>query len=413
MKFGSLIKTYRIKKGITQRELADGICSTPHLSKIENNTKEVTQETLELLLKKLNINLSEMNKKKEQAKELIVELQMAIVYYHKKKADSLFISLTNLEDQIMYTSYINKYFLTLFRYFIFKGDLKSAEKQNRIIMRNYKNFNKEEDAIYKYFKAIFLTEQHQYNKADEILTELLPLNIHFNNVGEFYYYISLIKSLKEEPNASIHYGRKALTELSEDFNFIGVIHTLINLGINYTHTGFYEEAFNCYKHLLRNIEILNSQVYLLPQIFNNIAYLLNITEGKEQAIKYYRKSLEIQNETGAYYIPTLYNYAKTLSQLNKKESYTLFKKVKKMSRKFGRKKYLHLAEYHLLLLKNEAEAYEFIEDVLLPFFEKGNLSRLEAVELYSILEENYKNKKMYDKALKFIDKKKEFSKGLN
>lgn len=57
MKIGSLIKYYRTKLGMTQNTLAMGICSIPHLSKIENNNKEANSETIRLLLERLNISL--------------------------------------------------------------------------------------------------------------------------------------------------------------------------------------------------------------------------------------------------------------------------------------------------------------------------------------------------------------------
>ena len=60
MKIGSLIKFHRTKLGMTQNELATGICSISHLSKIENNSKEGNSETIRLLLEKLNIQLHEV-----------------------------------------------------------------------------------------------------------------------------------------------------------------------------------------------------------------------------------------------------------------------------------------------------------------------------------------------------------------
>ncbi|WP_084818774.1 helix-turn-helix domain-containing protein [Tepidibacillus sp. HK-1] len=37
MKIGDKIRYYRIKKGLTQSQLAEGICSKSYLSKIINN----------------------------------------------------------------------------------------------------------------------------------------------------------------------------------------------------------------------------------------------------------------------------------------------------------------------------------------------------------------------------------------
>ena len=65
MKIGSLIKYHRTKLGMTQNTLAMGICSIPHLSKIENNSKEGNRETIRLLLERLSINFQEEKRKKK------------------------------------------------------------------------------------------------------------------------------------------------------------------------------------------------------------------------------------------------------------------------------------------------------------------------------------------------------------
>ncbi|MBB2481294.1 helix-turn-helix transcriptional regulator [Bacillus sp. APMAM] len=41
---GKIIKFYRESKGMTQKDLGDGICSNTHLSKIERGLTEVSKE---------------------------------------------------------------------------------------------------------------------------------------------------------------------------------------------------------------------------------------------------------------------------------------------------------------------------------------------------------------------------------
>ena len=65
MQFGPLIKFYRIQQGLTQKELANGICSVPHLSKIESNSKEANEETMGLLLERLGVNLASITENEE------------------------------------------------------------------------------------------------------------------------------------------------------------------------------------------------------------------------------------------------------------------------------------------------------------------------------------------------------------
>lgn len=50
---GYLIQKRREELGISQEELADGICATPTLSRIENGTRKPTQAHLEMILQRL------------------------------------------------------------------------------------------------------------------------------------------------------------------------------------------------------------------------------------------------------------------------------------------------------------------------------------------------------------------------
>src|SRR5690606_7102327 len=55
MNIGSVIKYYRSKNNLTQSQLADGICSISHLSKIESNTYTPHESTIEALLAKMGV----------------------------------------------------------------------------------------------------------------------------------------------------------------------------------------------------------------------------------------------------------------------------------------------------------------------------------------------------------------------
>ena len=86
MKIGSLIKYYRTKLGMTQNAVATGICSIPHLSKIENNNKEANSETIRLLLERLNINIHDVENSEQQIIQLLKDLQKQINYLETEKA---------------------------------------------------------------------------------------------------------------------------------------------------------------------------------------------------------------------------------------------------------------------------------------------------------------------------------------
>lgn len=58
MKKGKLVKSNRIKRGLTQEELSKGIISVSYLSKIENEQVCPSEEVFTLLLNRLGIDTS-------------------------------------------------------------------------------------------------------------------------------------------------------------------------------------------------------------------------------------------------------------------------------------------------------------------------------------------------------------------
>jgi len=119
MKVGSLIKYYRTKQGLTQSELVEGICSVPHLSKIEHNEKEANDQTIHLLLQRLGADLSNVYEQNNTVKRLLDEWIECINYFQIEEAKEIDRKLDGLVDFIAYTPHLFLYELYKMRYLLF------------------------------------------------------------------------------------------------------------------------------------------------------------------------------------------------------------------------------------------------------------------------------------------------------
>ena len=71
MNVGSVIKYYRSKHNLTQHQLAEGICSISHLSKIESNAYMPHESTIQALLAKMGVQWNtEIDKRKQLERRL-------------------------------------------------------------------------------------------------------------------------------------------------------------------------------------------------------------------------------------------------------------------------------------------------------------------------------------------------------
>ena len=93
--FGILIKRKREELGYTQEDLADGICSVPTLSRIENGERMPTKEHFEMLVQRLGYSDAMLDtyvdEKQFHLHDLKFKIRQAIILNDNKTANTLLI----------------------------------------------------------------------------------------------------------------------------------------------------------------------------------------------------------------------------------------------------------------------------------------------------------------------------------
>ncbi|CAM4023217.1 helix-turn-helix domain-containing protein [Mesobacillus thioparans] len=404
MQFGPLIKFYRIQQGLTQKELANGICSVPHLSKIESNSKEANEETMGLLLERLGVNLSSITENEEQIKQLINELNEKIDYYLSDQADKVMTRLKNYEGIIPFSTNLHTYELTKYRYLIFKGALTEAKKQFELLNKQKKIFSQPQMALFSYLYAVWLLKKGNFKDADKILESIGRGSKIEISSGELLYHRALAKSSLEEPGYAIYYGKLAHEEFMEDHNFKRILHVMILLGINYSHSKIYEEAQDCFNHLIRNAEILN-ETKLLPEIYHNMGFLQKKLNKLQEATVFFEKSLSLQEKNTVNYLITLYSIGEVYYQVNElSKALDVFQEVNHLSKELNNRKYKILANYYLMSLEEPEKSLIYSETKVVPFLEESDGKSEELIWFYKMLSNHYRQMGRFDQAVKYIEK---------
>jgi transcriptional regulator with XRE-family HTH domain len=404
MEFGPLIKFYRTQKGITQKELAAGICSIPHLSKIENNSKDANEETISLLLERLEVSFEEMEEKEELIKTLLRDFGEKINFYLREEIEDIYQKLKEIEHVVPFSAHMYSYELYKYRYLLFKGLLSEAEAQRDLLQKQKKNFSQHEKYLFRYYNAVFLLYKGQYKKADDIFDELLIDNNNEATNGEFLYHWAFVKGSLDQPGHAIHFGRLALQIFMNQHNFYRILHTLMLLGINYTNSKIYEEAQVCFNHLIRNAELLKEE-RMLPQIYHNMGYLQDKMNNVKEALFYYEKSLSLQPIKNQHYLVTLYGIGEinyNLTYIEKaKES---FLQVKALSKDIGIKKQSLLADFYLIHMDSPEKAMKHLESKVIPYLEGSKEHKEDMIRYYKLLAEHYNQQGKYLEAVNYLSK---------
>ena len=404
MKIGSLIKYHRTKQGMTQNTLAMGICSIPHLSKIENNSKEANTETIRLLLERLKINLQDVKKSEQNIQYLLNRLLEHMNFQEEVKAKEALEELKDFEEMIVFTEYIYLYELYRLRFYVFTKEKGLAENQYRWLNAHKQNFSQHENFMFFYFGALVLLLRGKYEEADRELSKILLENKELGMLeGEIYYHIAVVKGRLEESSQAIIYGRKALQFYKDQFNFKRILHTLMSLALNYSRGKVYHEAIETYEHLLRNVELLQ-QHHLLPHIYHNIGDLYQNKGDYEIALQYFEKSTALMPKETEHYLVCLYNLAITQLRLEQKEESKLtFLQLKLEAKKKQKLPYRLFSIFYLYLLEDDKpKAMKFLEGRLLPYTARNEELKEVHQQFSQLLGEYYRQEGKFEKAVQFI-----------
>lgn len=183
--FGLIIRRRREELGYTQEDLADGICSVPTLSRIENGERMPTREHFEMLVQRLGYSDtmldSYVDEKQFYLHDLKFNIRQAIILNHLDTAKSL---LAEYINSVPKPTQIERQFIILCKTLV-----------------NYNEYSPER-RLSNFEEAIQLTcPKYEHCKFPRILSfeEILILNniaVCYSQIGNTAQGISILYHLK-------------------------------------------------------------------------------------------------------------------------------------------------------------------------------------------------------------------------
>ncbi|SEU23244.1 helix-turn-helix domain-containing protein [Paenibacillus sp. NFR01] len=265
---GKIIKHYREKQQLTQRELGQGICSVTHLSKIERGITEYSPEIIDLLCERLHIEMATEVERFHETQRQLNEWHNAMVMQRSKEAETLKAQIEQepLKDL---PDYKIPYPLLLIRYHLYNSDLKPAQRLIR-------EFQKEEYAstyVRNYFKHLQGIYYFLSGKFLDCIGVLTDIDESEYTEQEFYYHLALAYHSIHSNIIAYYYGEKALQYFRKTLNLVRIIDTesllLIQLSVNEPH--YFAIAKQSYENLIKACELCGSMDRKY-KLLHNLAY---------------------------------------------------------------------------------------------------------------------------------------------
>lgn len=374
MSIGRIIYYHRKKQNKTQEQLCKGICSTTHLSKIENSSKEGNLETLELLCKRLGVSIEEETAKTLYLKRQLAQFYEAIERLHRDHAERLYQELEKHRDYIQCTEMVYLYELYMLRYLLFTNNPTEYEHASFGLKKNMSKFSSFEKYLWEFFQGIYYGQKQQYSKAITIFDKIEDkADLYSEKVTDYYYYKAANHGLLKHFTLSLHYSYKALRIFQNTGNILRILHVKIGLSANLIYINDLERAEVMLHTALNDAEMLKDNETKITALHN--FGLLNRKKGRlKESLEYFSQSLKLKKKQTISYYGTLVELVQVLLDL--KESEKAINLLQENLRDFKDQqssKYVELMVLYLDAIKDDKRLSDFLIDRGLPMMKQYDL----------------------------------------
>lgn len=397
MNIGSVIKYYRTKNNMTQLQLADGICSISHLSKIESNTYTPHESTIEALLAKMGVHWSKEIDKHNRLQRQLSDFIDCLLHYDLENTRRLFKQLEQENDYLQSTDLVNQFELYKFRFYVLEADQVQAEAQKKLLERLQGSFTAPEKWLYQFFQAIYYSMLNKNGKALGFL-DLLDQGIQSipqKFEGEYYYQKARLLILLDRFEVSAYYAELAVQFYQLHYNYIRLLHAQLLLAMNYTRRNLLVQASGIYTVLTRNAQLTGQTELYHKTVYNYVELLME----KGEALQAYEMLQDIRQS-----IPKETDFYKAVL-LSKIEAAIeagidpahLIEEVRKLIRKPEDEHFEIYANYFEKRNFSQPDLMSYSEEKMFPFFRKNGYIK-ESKKIAADLVEYYQQQKEWEKA---------------
>lgn len=398
MNIGSVIKYYRSKNNLTQSQLADGICSISHLSKIESNTYTPHESTIEALLAKMGVQWKTELAKRNRLERQLNEFTASLLHYDLKEMERQYSKLLQENEYIQSTDLVNQYELIKFRYYLLIDDLNRAERQKEMLERIKNSFVESEAWMYQLFLSLHYSMANKKEMAMEHVNALeggirsIPQKFE----GELYYQKARLLIMHEQYELSAHYAELAVQYFRLNYNYIRLLHAQLLLAINYMRRNLLVQAGGLFEVLKRNSR-LTGQKELYNQTLYNFAELLKTREDHNQAFDLLIELHGILPRDTYFYKAVLVSLIETAVEVGA-DAWEYVRDLRELSAGPEDEYFLLYLNYFEKRNFSQPDLLSYSEEKMFPFFRNNGYIR-ESKKVALELAEHFQREKKWEKAM--------------
>ncbi|RZT14511.1 tetratricopeptide repeat protein [Fictibacillus sp. BK138] len=404
---GQRIRYYRKTKGLTQEELAQGICSVSYLSKIEKGDAKSSEEVINMLCERLGISPEEVDEGK--ILEMLNEWNLMMTDRRFEEAEEMFPLIQEKMEGISDPSLRLRFELFQCRYFMVLEPplLEETKLKLEEIEELFDHLSNDLKFYYFMFWGMYYNFNKKYNEALEYLHKAekqfnQTSSIQDSEAAVIYYLLALTYNFLMRITSVTTYSYKALTIFDREYNYSRSADCQILLGISYRRAQHYELAESHLKQALKYSTTFKNDT-LSGIIYHNLGYIAFCQKNHLKAIDRLEKSLEYKKSQDPQHIAnTIYLLATEHYELGKFEQAKelIQKGLKYIDEKHEIYYHLRIVQYKVNNAETNDEFVQYLRKNAIPFFKQKGI--WEYVATYSeLLADIYFEQSHYKKASEY------------
>ncbi|PEL08238.1 hypothetical protein CN601_18315 [Bacillus sp. AFS017336] len=379
---GEIIKFYRQKAGLTQEQLGKGICTLSYVSKIERGQTACSFEIIELLSKRLHIDIKEEIGSLENMENQLHRWHKAIIMRRLNEVEETYIELEKIPT-IVFSQYSVLYQLLQARYYLLKQDFEKTNVILQHIQKVHQNLPPYEKNLLLHVCGIYYicncitSKNENHHKAIKILRKINKDE--YGNL-EYNYDLALAYYCIDSKVMAYAYAEKALRYFRETNNSLMAVTTesllLLQIG-NDMHLDL-EELTESYQNLIYHSELIHAPEKK-GMLLNNLGFEYFKRKDYANAHKYYKEALRISEKSSLTYLNRLHNCLESSYEGKLQPKSVMLKKAQEgnlLAKQLKNRFYQLVFKLLIFRIENKRDQYfDYIEKVALPYFQLNEHTR--------------------------------------
>ncbi|GIO26548.1 helix-turn-helix domain-containing protein [Ornithinibacillus bavariensis] len=376
---GEIIKFYREKNNMTQAQLADGICTTTHISKIERGKTAYSEELITLFSERLAIDIKKEIESVERIEKLLQQWHQSMILGRNEMIEHIKNELE--EIAFVYSSYyISHYQLLHARYnIIHRNHKKAFEILENIRKKSQELTPYEYNLLHHIYGIYYISDSAHVTQGGHLKPLQFLEKVQIDEYGneEYYYHLAISYHLISSHIMAYYYAEKALRYFRATNNYARSMdaETFMLLQLSRDDSVDFDNIVERYHQLIQNCDTLGFTTKKAI-LLNNLGFEYFHKGEYPLSKNCHWEAMQLDEPESPSHLLHLYNYLDTCLEGNLSRKNILLKKIKEglsLAEKLDSKHFIVL--FQIIKLKaqgNEDAYYKFLEEKALPHFSKIN-----------------------------------------